>query len=76
MNPASNPSPAVQRIAAAVEASLDSVVSAAVEAIWEQVPAYLGSVTAGCARLGSTRQRTRRPSRYRPCRARLGRPRT
>jgi len=35
--------PALARIAAAVTASLDDMVSAAVEAIWDQVPAYSGS---------------------------------
>jgi sugar diacid utilization regulator len=33
-------SPAIERIAAAVEEALDRVALAAVEAIWEQVPAY------------------------------------
>jgi len=35
--------PAAKRIAAAIEASLDGMVSAAVEAIWHQVPAYAAS---------------------------------
>jgi hypothetical protein len=46
MGMASDLSPAMERIATAVEASLDSIVSAAVEAIWEQVPAYQ-AVTGG-----------------------------
>jgi sugar diacid utilization regulator len=36
-------SPAIERIAAAVEETLDRVAVAAVEAIWEQVPAYSSS---------------------------------
>jgi hypothetical protein len=40
MGAVSDPSPAAGRIAAAVEESLDGIVSAAVEAIWAQVPAY------------------------------------
>jgi len=43
MDSASDPPPAVERIAAAVEGSLDSLVSAAAAAIWDQVPAYGGS---------------------------------
>jgi sugar diacid utilization regulator len=43
MEPVAAAHPAVTRIAAAVEASLDELVSAAVAAIWEQVPAYQGS---------------------------------
>ena len=43
MEPVTAADPAAMRIAAAVEASLDELVSAAVAAIWEQVPAYQGS---------------------------------
>jgi PucR C-terminal helix-turn-helix domain/GGDEF-like domain len=43
MEPVTDADPAAARIAAAVEASLDRLVSAAVAAIWEQVPAYQGS---------------------------------
>jgi hypothetical protein len=43
MDPADDLPPAADRIAAAVAASLDGIVSAAVEAIWAQVPAYQGS---------------------------------
>jgi len=35
--------PAAARIAAIMEASLDSMVSPAVQAIWDQVPVYSGS---------------------------------
>jgi hypothetical protein len=41
--PLSVSQPAVTQIAAAVEVSLENLVSAAVEAIWQQVPAYAGS---------------------------------
>ena len=34
--------PGVRRIAAAVEASLDTLVAAATESIWAEVPAYAG----------------------------------
>src|SRR6266487_731648 len=37
---ADDPSPELARLAGAVETSLDRVVAAAVDAIWEQVPAY------------------------------------
>lgn len=43
MKPLNVTHPAVLRIAAGVEASLDSLVAAAVEAIWQQVPAYPAS---------------------------------
>lgn len=43
MEPVTAAHPAAARIAVAVEDSLDELVSAAVEAIWEQVPAYQGS---------------------------------
>jgi hypothetical protein len=43
MEPVSTAPPAAERIAAAVEMSLDEMVRAAVEDIWEQVPAYAGS---------------------------------
>ena len=42
MKPLSVSHPAAGRIAAALEASLDGMVAAAVEAIWEQVPALPG----------------------------------
>jgi hypothetical protein len=40
MEPLSVSHPAARRISAALEASLDGMVAAAVDAIWEQVPAY------------------------------------
>src|SRR6266536_537681 len=43
VDPTSDFPPAAARIAAAVETSLDTMVAAAVEAIWEQVPAYRDS---------------------------------
>lgn len=43
MEPGTAAHRAAARIAASVEAALDELVSAAVEAIWEQVPAYQGS---------------------------------
>jgi hypothetical protein len=47
MDAVSDLSPAAGRIAAAVEASLDSLVPAAAGAIWQQVPAYQNSTDAG-----------------------------
>jgi hypothetical protein len=43
MQPLSASHPGTKRIAAAVEASLDAMVTAAVDAIWAEVPAYAGS---------------------------------
>jgi hypothetical protein len=43
MEPISAADPAIARIAAAVRASMDDMVAAAVQEIWDQVPAYPGS---------------------------------
>ncbi len=43
MEPINAADPAIARIAVAVQASMDDLVAAAVQEIWDQVPAYPGS---------------------------------
>ena len=47
MEPISAADPAIARIAAAVRASMDDMVAAAVQEIWDQVSAYPGPARPG-----------------------------